>query len=498
MRLAVIDLGTNSVRFDVHELKPGQPVLTLHREKLMIRLGQGVFLNGTLDKSAMRRALHAFVAFKRTADSLRATKTIAFATSAMREASDRDRFAHIVRKRTGIDIRVISGEEEAKFIALGVLANEKPLKGRYALVDIGGGSTEISVCRGREVLHSHSFQLGTARLQQVFLKKSPPAPESVEELRSYIRSTLHLKMDAENWGKATRIVGSSGTIRALIRIMRKTRGTAEVRRKDLKAVIQQMRGLSTRELLRIPGMESRRVDMILGGAVLLEECMKACGADRAVGTEFSLRDGILEEERELQQQQKSSPLSFHVDELYALARRFGADLRHLEQVVRLSEELFDRLRPLHRLKSGWRIYLTAATILRNVGEKVSLIRPEQHSHYIVLNADFPTSQRWEQEFVAALCLHHKGGRAERKGLSFKGDKSRMTALGKLLAILQVVDALDSGRRADLRIGRVQISSRQVRIRFSGKRATGLEIPAVELRRGYFEKIFRRHLSVEQG
>src|SRR6478672_4923106 len=149
MRVAIIDLGTNSVRFDVQEFERGREAQILHREKLMIRLGQGVFITGRLDKNAIRRALHAFLRFRQIATDFRVEKIIAFGTSALRDARDSDKLLRQIKSQTGIDVRVITGEEEAKLIAEGVLAHEKPEKGTFALVDIGGGSTEISICRGR-------------------------------------------------------------------------------------------------------------------------------------------------------------------------------------------------------------------------------------------------------------------------------------------------------------------------------------------------------------
>src|SRR5579885_2624154 len=160
MRLGVIDLGTNSVRFDVHQIGSDGELTRLHREQLMIRLGQGALLSKKLDREAIGRTLDAFSRFKRVATHLKTEKIIAFGTSALREVSDRDQLIELIRRSTGISLRVITGAEEAQLIALGVLSNENLPPGRIALVDIGGGSTEISICRGRKVLHSHSFNLG--------------------------------------------------------------------------------------------------------------------------------------------------------------------------------------------------------------------------------------------------------------------------------------------------------------------------------------------------
>ena len=172
MRVAIIDLGTNSVRFDVHFLGESGKTRLLHREKLMIRLGQGVFLKGKMDPAAIQRAVEAMEHFRQIATSLRVRKLVAFGTSALREAADSNTLVETVKEETGIEIKVISGKEEAKFIAQGILANEKPPKGRYALVDIGGGSTEVSLARGREVLLGDSFPLGTADRKSTRLNSS--------------------------------------------------------------------------------------------------------------------------------------------------------------------------------------------------------------------------------------------------------------------------------------------------------------------------------------
>src|SRR4051812_15920802 len=129
MRIAVIDLGTNSVRFDVHQFGPGRVVRTPHRDKIMIRLGQGVFTHGQLDSDAIDRTVHAFHGFKKIATDLRVSRILALGTSALREAADAPKLVARVRKSTGIEVRVISGPEEARLIALGILSNERGFKG---------------------------------------------------------------------------------------------------------------------------------------------------------------------------------------------------------------------------------------------------------------------------------------------------------------------------------------------------------------------------------
>jgi exopolyphosphatase/guanosine-5'-triphosphate,3'-diphosphate pyrophosphatase len=497
MRVAIIDLGTNSVRFDVHSLTPGGATKLLHREKLMIRLGQGVFLKGKMDPDAIDRTVEAMEHFRQIATGLRVRKVVAFGTSALREATDASTLCQSVKRRTGIEIKVISGREEAKLIAQGVLANETPPKGRFALVDIGGGSTEVSIARGRTVLQGDSFPLGTARLQQVFLKRSPPRDVNVRQLRDYIANLVRQKMVADKWPQCSTILGSSGTIRAIARLIDKKDNAYSV--KDLSHLVNDMRRMTTTQLLEIPGMESKRVDMILSGAILLEEIALAIGAKKIVCSEFSLRDGIIEEESRLARSHKTSHLELHLDDLFEHAQRFGGEHSHLEHMSRLGGELFDRFQRLHGLEARWKIYLISTILLRRAGEAISYGDRAKHSFYIVKNLDFPSMDIWEHEFIARLCLHITDGKIDNKDLAAVGkDKKRREAFRKLLALARLVDALDLGPRTALKVKRLTITATQVRLVFAGKATQGIEQLMIERKKKLFEEVFGRVLILERG
>ncbi|RZA06190.1 MAG: Ppx/GppA family phosphatase [Proteobacteria bacterium] len=496
MRVAIIDLGTNSVRFDVHSLgEKGGPRL-LHREKLMIRLGQGVFLKGRMDPSAMARGLQAFEHFRKLATEFRATKIVAFGTSALREAQDSAHFVDIVRENTGIDVKVISGEEEAKLIAIGVLANEKPPAGPFALVDIGGGSTEISLCAGKKVHKAHSFPLGTARLQQVFLKKNPPRAAAIAQLRGYIQNIVGQKMASEGWKAVNTIMGSSGTVRAVAKLLGSKDKSFSVQ--DLAELVRELSTMNTSQLLDVPGMEAKRVDMIVAGSVLLEEIARALGAKRIVPTDFSLRDGIVEEERRLAATQKRSLIEFHMDDLISRASRFGADPKHVLHMSEVAGQLFDRLRGLHKLENDWKIYLLASVILRNCGEIIGFAGREKHSYYIVKQSDFPSMQNWEHEFIARLCLYSPGAKLTPKDLApVGGDKKRKDAFRKILALVRVIDSLDIGPQTTIQFKKVKVDARAVTIAFGGESTAGIEELLTDRKKKLFEQTYGRKLVLQR-
>ncbi len=301
MRLGIVDLGTNSVRFAVYELRSGKKLLRLHREKAPTRLGTGVFTDRRLDKLAVKRTLRAFERFRRIADELRATRIVAVATSVLREAHDAEDLIQSIRDKTGIRVRVISGAEEARLIARGVLENEVSLHEHFALIDIGGGSTEITICRRNVPKFTWSFPLGSSRLNQLFLidpDEMTPRDRDIEKLREYTRVQVHKKLWRELRQPTKRVVGSGGTIKAICRIVRKCWGEEELSLRRLTQLVAKISRMTPAKLKDVPGMDPTRLDIILSGALLLEELMHTLGAKVLVPTSYSLRDGLLAQEVE--------------------------------------------------------------------------------------------------------------------------------------------------------------------------------------------------------
>lgn len=498
-RLAVIDLGTNSVRFDVHELSStGEPRL-LHREKLMVRLGENLFTGGRLDRNAVRRTLQAMTCFSRTARELLASRTIAFGTSALREARDTREFLREIRQATGIEVQVISGEEEASLIAEAVLRYERNREGTFALVDIGGGSTEISICRNGRALFSHSFELGVARLHQLFLKTTPPAPasssavdSSIDELRAHIQSVLMPTLTIDGWPRTDEIIGSSGTVKALAKIIRKTFGTPHLERGLLRKLVKRMSRLKTNQLLAIPGMEPKRVDLIVAGGVVLEEVMDALGALRVIATDYSLRDGILDRELVLLRGEKRRPAVPHWDSLIAQAARFGEERVVLRRRMERARMLYRRLRGLHRLGLEWENHFVLASLFRDTGKAISPINFETHSYYIAKHADLPLAENWETDFVARLILHYDSGSYIDENLDWSPSSRR--AFVKLLALFRVLGAMEPPSRLASLPSRIQVGRREVNLRLARGRWAELARLRLHSRKDLFEEVFGRELT----
>lgn len=514
MRLAVIDLGTNSIRFDVHEISSNRTGSVQHRrlyrEKTMVRLGQDLFLHGKLSTEGKRRTLEAVQSFKETMNALHIDKIVAFGTAAVRDASDGDAFLKEIEAKTGVHFRVITGAEEAALIAKGVLHFEKNPGGVYALVDIGGGSTEISICKGKKILHSHSFNLGVAKLQQVFLKTQPPQrvqiskkkkSDPVQELRNFIKSVVLPIVLIEHWQKAGKILGSSGSIIALAKLVHTNRDAAAkpFERKALNKTVKIIEDKTPAELLSIKGMEPKRVDLILAGAVLLDEIASILGAKQIRTTEYALRDGILVDELEHYHKTSAKRASFPLEEVEKRLSTWGVDHTHANTVRAHAEWLFDELKPLHKLKPVWKNYLAAATLLHDVGELISHANHAEHSDYIIKNAHFVGMHEWESNLIALLCRYHKEEKmAEKAGKIPYGKKDELRQVFlKLLSLLHLADSLDRTHKSPLQLKKKKISKSKVELLFKSKSPCDLEILRFDQKKNLFESVFKREVFLSR-
>ncbi|TVQ80755.1 MAG: hypothetical protein EA369_02020 [Bradymonadales bacterium] len=297
MRIAVIDLGTNSVRFDVYEVPRPGFVRSFYREKVMVRLGEDLFRTKQLKREAMNRTEQALRGFKTVVEDFQADVVTGVATSACREARNGRAFIHKIKKELQFPIKIISGQVEAELILKGIQAFESRASQAFGFCDIGGGSTEVGASVDGKAAFLQSLKLGAARLRQKFLSEKPLSGE-ILSMRSAIRRELGSVAGYKDWPKLSQVFGASGTIKAISRIMKATGLGEDIHRKALAELVSEMSRLSQHDLLLIPGMEPKRLDIILSGAILLEELLHFFGAKFVIRTRFALREGILQRELE--------------------------------------------------------------------------------------------------------------------------------------------------------------------------------------------------------
>ncbi len=501
MRFGIIDLGTNSVRFDVYEVDDDGNYRRLYREKLMVRLGDGLFAGGKLKPDAVERSCAALKDFTQTAQKLGVARINAVATSALRDATDAAAFVQRVKTELGLQIKVIDGLEEARLIAQGIVTGDRSLKGNFALIDIGGGSTEISLCRNKTVLKSFSLNLGSARLQQLFLSnlESASARETgISEIRAHIS-----RLCKEQLGTPPRninlVIGSSGSIRSLAKLANGGVATEEFSREDLGKTVAEMASMNRSQLTTMPGMDPNRVDMILAAGVLLEELMDFLDAKEVRLTEFSLKEGLLAEElkkvAKLAPRVSTAKLSGGAQS-YCAHPSLGISSQTASTTQAIAGDLFDKLKRLHGLGKRWREHLLAAVAYKDVGEIIDHARHSEHSCYIVRNLDFRYTESWEQELVAQLCLWHADHKPKVKNPPFAQEPDKQRAFFQLLAILRVVDALESTDNQHRVVDFIKLDRGALKIRLRRRKSSTLHALKVEQKKKLFEAVFNRPIVLE--
>lgn len=296
MRLGIVDLGTNSLRFDIYQVNPHRNKKLLYRTKEMIRLGEDLFITKKISMAAERRVLKTLSKVVKIAKAHRTGKMCCYGTSPFREAVNAERLLKKIQKETGLNIEVISGQREADLIAKGILKNVKSLKSTF-LIDIGGGSTELTLAKNGASKFSVSIPLGSLKLQDIYLKKHPPSQEAIKKMSQAIRKMLGEKLISYRPGLGEKIpnaIGSAGTIKALYKVTRSRHKKIDI--KNLKNFLKKIKNKKLPELKWLLKTEGRRGDIILAGTILLIECLNFFNLKSVSVTKRGLRDGILWEQ----------------------------------------------------------------------------------------------------------------------------------------------------------------------------------------------------------
>lgn len=417
--LAAIDIGTNSFHLVVARFGEGHQFEVLAREKEMVRLGSGSGDMKTLEPEAIDRGIAALSRFRQVAE-IHDAKLYAVATSAVREAENAEEFLERARTEAGVEVEVISGIEEARLIHLGVLQAVAVFDRRLVLVDIGGGSTEILLGEQGEIVASGSIKLGALRLTRRFFRSSLVHPGAVDACRRYARAALAPMVREVRRRGFDVAVGSSGTVGAVAAMIHAARdpdvdpprtfNNFEFSRKEVKAVVKRLATADTvDERRRLAGLDERRADIILAGAIILEQAMVELEISTMLVSDYALREGVLLDALE---RERGGALH-HLHDLRRrnvlhLAEVMDEDPQHSAQAARLALELFDETAKWHGLGDDARELLEAAALLANVGQFVSHSGHHKHSYYVIRNSDHLTGfTDHEIELIALVARYHR-------------------------------------------------------------------------------------------
>jgi exopolyphosphatase / guanosine-5'-triphosphate,3'-diphosphate pyrophosphatase len=455
-RLAVADMGSNSWRLVVFGYEPGTPWWSLVDEiREAVRVGAGMGEEGVLRPDRIDRALHTAALFASFCRASGIDQIEAVATSAIRDAVNGDELLAAIRDRTGLEPRVISGSEEARYDWLAI-ANSTTIEEGFGL-DIGGGSIQTLRLEDRRLAQAESLRLGSVRVSEEFLPGEKAPAKAVKALRKKVAAEL----GALGWWEGGgRLVGVGGTIRNLAAAAMKRAGLPaldvqgfELTRDALEDIVEWLADRPASKRGDMPGIKPDRGDVILGGALVLSAALDSGGFDLIEVTEAGLREGVFFDrllgERELFDDVRS-------ESVLNLGHRFTTDRSHVERVAELSLAMFDGLggAGLHDLDATDRELLWAACMLHDIGTAIDYDDHHRHSHYLILNAGLPGFTPRELVMVGLIARYHRKGEpdaSELGPLARRGDADRLRLLS---AIIRLAEQLERSRDGAIRQVRV--------------------------------------------
>ncbi len=454
MNLAAIDIGTNSLHMILVRVGADGAFEVIGREKDMVRLGAGGLEGRPLGDAAMASALQTLTRFKRLADSRHVDDIVAVATSAVREAPNGGDFLAAVAGAVGIEARVITGLEEARLIHRAAVHGIDVGADTAAVIDIGGGSTEITMGTASGAQQAKSFRLGVIRLAERFVTSDPLSGDDERRMVRHIRHELGDYVLGLAHADGRRVIGTSGTILALgsLALGAPAEATLHHRRVDAKALHNLRKSLGSTTLderLRLPGLDARRADLIVPGAILLDTILRQIGADELTLCELSLREGaVLDYIR--RNRVRIEGIERYPDvrrrSVVELAQRCNYAVEHAQQVGRLALAIFDATRSEHGLGDRAREWLDHAALLHDIGEHIGYERHHRHSYYLVKNGGLRGFEPDEIEVLALVARYHRRGAPRKAHEPFAQlPRAERRAVRWLSAMLRVAESLDRSR-----------------------------------------------------
>jgi exopolyphosphatase/guanosine-5'-triphosphate,3'-diphosphate pyrophosphatase len=508
MIIAALDIGSNSIHLVVVETDHEKPFRVLTRGKEVVRLGRSTARDRKLSSAAIDRAIACIRKFRLRADTYGAQELVAVATSAVREAANRQEFLARVLAETGVHLELLSGIEEARLIALAVSVKERSrAKHRLLVLDIGGGSTELAVTQQGEPSVLISLKLGAVRLTEQFITSDPVSDKQLRRLRAELREVIaHRAPEIQAVGFDA-CSGTSGTINALSGILLRRR-LAERRghptRRQLEAPLtldqvralnQELAALPLEERVQIPGLNRARAEIIIAGGQLLEAIMETVGVAELTACEWALREGVIIAQLARRAALTSaSPAHLERDpslrRALALAAHYQADLKHAHRVAHLAQQLFDALRPLHLLGSEQSRLLTAAALLHDIGYFVSHTGHNKHSAYLIQHSELTGFTGSEIAIIANLARYHRSSLPKAKHPYYAALTAEdREVVRKLAALLRLADALDYDHAGRVRNLSCEISAEAVTLAINGQRISDATRWRVEERSNLFHEVF---------
>jgi exopolyphosphatase/guanosine-5'-triphosphate,3'-diphosphate pyrophosphatase len=506
LRLAAIDVGSNSLHMIVAQIGVDGAITTLWRAKEMVGLGRMSFPSRRLSREAMEQGIMALRRFQQEAFTRHCEKIVAVATSAVREASNGGDFIQRARRELGINIRVVSARDEARLIYLGVRHAADLKGGPHLILDIGGGSAEFIVADEARPLLLESRKLGAARMTAQFVKSDPIDVGDLERLLKHYDQELTPIVRNVAELKPVGALGTSGTLENLAAMCGSlpdpTGQPQVIEAERLSRLVGKLIESRAKDREKLEGLDEQRRDQIVAGALLANEIMRRLDLKRITLCKSALREGILVEYLARRQpdlavrQQIPDPRRRSVLEL---ARRYNWEQPHSEHVTRLCLQLFDQLTHLHGLGQRERELIEFGALLHDIGWHISGKKHHCHSLYLILHGNLKGFDDEEVRVIANVARYHRKSPPKPSHEEYSAlpmGAKRIVRVGA--ALLRVADGLDRSHNAVVSSVRCRTAGGGIKVHLETRGDPALEVWGAKRKRDYFEELFKRSVTFRPG
>ncbi len=503
---AAIDIGSNSVRLKIARLQHGR-LKELHEDREVTRMGEGVFNCGLLSPEAMSETIRVLRRFHRATQECGTDIVRVVATAALRDARNSRAFLEWVHTRTGWTVEIISGLEEARLIHLGIVSRGRLGARSVLLVDLGGGSCELTLSREGRIRDTVSLSVGAVRLTGEFLKHDPPRKDELKQLEGYVARGITRIQERIRSARVGAVIATSGTAAALCSMARhltrpKQKSTgSRVPVEMMRRIVKQITRMTLEQRRKVPGIGPRRAEIICAGAVVYAELLERCHLGGFRYSSLGLRDGILAQMAADYDRSTRSGRAVETERLESLrgaAEHYRVDLRHAADVRDSALVLFSQLKSVHQLPPEYHEWLSAAALLYEVGDYVNRAGHHRHTYYIISNSEILGYTPQQRKIIGAIARYlGKSRPLPEDGPMSVLTPAEQTAVTKASMLLRIARALHMNRSQS--IARIAVSARNGRVILKltprSHASMDLEVWAIEKDADYFREVFGRELSV---
>ena len=467
-RIAAIDVGSNSIRQIIADVRPDGTIDVIDEMKAHPRLGRGLDATRALAPESMDLAVEALQRMATLAKQHGAQRIEAIATSAVRDAENSELFLARVKQATGLKLRVLKGEDEARLSFRSALAHFDLGKGRSVILDIGGGSLELALAADGVIDRLTSLPLGAIRLTERYLQGN--SDRGLRKLRKEVRKAIKPIISGRDW-RGARVIGSGGTFTNLAGLHLTRQGIFSAKsvhgtvipRVDIEHILDSLAEMSTDERRSIEGLNPDRADIIIAGIAVIAEVLSRVEARELEVSRYGIREGLLLEAARVTPT-VADPGEARERSVRDLAERCHYEKKHSTAVQTLALKLFDSLADRLELDLSDRRILSDAALLHDIGYHINYDRHHKHTYHLILHGELLGITPEEQVMIANVAMYHRGGPPKKKHRNYgELDKPLRRKVKRLAALLRVADGFDRGHVSAVGTVKVRWLDRAIRI-----------------------------------